>query len=106
MAEKKILYRIARDGLITHLESEISALLNQGYILSGSLVTIDSLYCQPMIYYPPITTHDIKLDKAPTDNGLPALDNLCKQYNDGDINISSLVCRAWNTALGLGREGG
>jgi len=39
--------------------------------------------------------------KAPTDNGIEQLDRVCKRYNDGDINISQLVCTIWNEAISL-----
>jgi hypothetical protein len=38
-------------------------------------------------------------EEAPIDNGIPELDALCKQYNSGEIDLTALVCRAWNIAL-------
>ncbi len=37
--------------------------------------------------------------KAPTDNCIEQLDKVCKRFNDGDINISQLVCTIWNEAI-------
>jgi len=37
--------------------------------------------------------------KAPTDNNIAQLDKVCKRFNDGDINISQLVCTIWNEAM-------
>ncbi len=39
--------------------------------------------------------------KAPTDNGIPQLDRHCERYNNGDIDVSQLVCSVWNEAIAL-----
>jgi len=44
------------------------------------------------------------LSTAPTDNGIPALDELCEQYNDGEIGITELVCNTWNRAYYAGTK--
>lgn len=44
-----------------------------------------------------------RLRDAPTDSGIPELDGLCKQFNDGEIGLIALVCRVWNKAYSLGR---
>ena len=41
---------------------------------------------------------------APTDNGIPKLDEMCRQYNDGEINLNELVCRAWNGGFAEGAD--
>jgi len=41
---------------------------------------------------------------APTDNGIPELDELCEQYNDGEIGITELVCNIWNRAYYAGTK--
>lgn len=42
--------------------------------------------------------------EAPTNNGIKEADSLCAQYNAGDIDIDTLVCRLWNSALQVGRS--
>ena len=37
-------------------------------------------------------------EKAPTDNGIDVLDNLCARYNNGELDLTSLICRTWNSA--------
>lgn len=39
--------------------------------------------------------------KAPTDNGIEKLDNVCHRFNNGDINIGQLVCTIWNEAIAV-----
>lgn len=41
---------------------------------------------------------------APTDNDIPALDDLCDKFNTGAIDINSLVCGIWNVAYAAGRR--
>lgn len=36
---------------------------------------------------------------APTDNGIEELDEICESFNAGKINLTQLVCTAWNKAL-------
>jgi len=38
---------------------------------------------------------------APTDSGIPELDELCRQYNEGPADLSWLVCRIWNHQQGI-----
>ena len=45
-----------------------------------------------------------KSQKAPTNNGIKELDNLCKKYNAGEIDLSQLICTVWNKALYLGGQ--
>jgi hypothetical protein len=45
------------------------------------------------------------LSTAPTDNGIPELDELCEEYNNGDIGMSELVCNIWNRAYYAGTKG-
>lgn len=42
--------------------------------------------------------------QAPTNNGIPELDNICKKYNNREITISSLVCNIWNKAIALNQK--
>lgn len=35
-------------------------------------------------------------ERAPEDNGIPELDSLCARYNAGEIDLTQLVCSAWN----------
>lgn len=44
------------------------------------------------------------LGNAPIDNGIPELDELCEEYNDGEINITELVCNIWNRAYYAGSK--
>ena len=39
--------------------------------------------------------------KAPTDNRIEKLDRVCQRYNNGEINISQLVCTIWNEAVSV-----
>lgn len=43
---------------------------------------------------------------APTENGIAELDELCRQYNEGHINLSQLICTVWNKALYVGEQNG
>ncbi|MBE9515935.1 MAG: hypothetical protein IME93_03040 [Proteobacteria bacterium] len=43
-------------------------------------------------------------DSAPTDNGIEELDELCEQYNSGEIDITKLVCNIWNRAVYVGSK--
>jgi len=45
------------------------------------------------------------LSIAPTNNGITELDELCEQYNDGEIGITELVCNIWNRAYYAGTKG-
>ena len=36
---------------------------------------------------------------APTDNGIQELDSICELYNEGEIDLGTLVCNVWNTAI-------
>lgn len=38
-------------------------------------------------------------NEAPIDNDIPEIDSLCKQYNEGQMDITGLVCRIWNAAV-------
>lgn len=42
--------------------------------------------------------------KAPTNNGIPELDDICERYNNGEINISQLVCSIWNQGVYVGEN--
>lgn len=44
-----------------------------------------------------------ELLQAPTDNDIPILDATCERFNQGEINISELVCTVWDNGF---REGG
>ena len=41
---------------------------------------------------------------APVDNGIDSLDKICKRFNDGEINLSQLVCTVWNVSGEQGHE--
>ncbi|MAL97191.1 MAG: hypothetical protein CL583_01955 [Alteromonadaceae bacterium] len=41
---------------------------------------------------------------APTDNDIEPLDSLCAQYNQGQIDLTGLVCGIWNKAYSEGRS--
>ena len=39
--------------------------------------------------------------KAPTDNGIEHLDNICEAFNSGEIDLTKLICGIWNTAQAI-----
>ena len=50
-----------------------------------------------------LESHSIPVD-APTDNGIDELDDLCGQFNRGEINLSQLICTVWNKGYYAGTK--
>lgn len=62
-----------------------------------------------------ITEQNIKLEankreiaelrNAPIDGEFPELDAVCEKFNKGEFDLASLVCRVWNTSIGVNSKG-
>ena len=44
------------------------------------------------------------LRNAPIDGEIPELDAVCERFNKGEFDLTSLVCKVWNTSVAVNNE--